>query len=143
MNSLSVIGKIKAFIVFLLLVSSSAYALGSENDFEVVGIGGNIMSIVDKSSIRINIDNDRLVNVFLFAEGDSHVPGIRMRKGEVLQLKYKINCSNLSSGFYFMEQFDSNGKSIYKQSVELQMRSEDSFGSTGEKILNLICTKKL
>ncbi|WP_304713096.1 hypothetical protein [Neisseria viridiae] len=90
MNSLSVIGKIKAFIVFLLLVSSSAYASEFSDKFDLVYIDGKVAWLVGKDIDYM--DGYRVGVMSIWAMDD--VKELGLKKGWVLFSRIRVNCNS-------------------------------------------------
>ncbi|WP_301911176.1 hypothetical protein [Neisseria viridiae] len=138
MNSLSVIGKIKAFIVFLLLVSSSAYASEFSDKFDLVYIDGKVAWLVGKDIDYM--DGYRVGVMSIWAMDD--VKELGLKKGWVLFSRIRVNCNSQSVGHEYMEKFDMNAaKTVQRYYPTLKMEPVDSEGALG-KVAASVCNQK-
>ncbi len=142
MNSLSVIGKIKAFIVFLLLVSSSAYAsvsvekILSKTSF-LGTVGDNGVLIVGKNITRMG--EYRRVPVIIGATDDFEELGLK--KGWALFYLVMVSCYNQSVGVEFMQRLDSNGNIVTQDFPKLKMEQVNRNHPLSQVVAS-VCNKK-
>lgn len=145
MNSLFVIGKIKAFIVFLLLVSSSAYASAEMGTWGLIDVNENASWFVRKdithfgkyrgSEILVSVAKDMTITA-------DNMKELEFKKGWFLFARIRVNCNNRSLGVEYISELDPNGNVVgrdFFSRVKMEpVNPRDPWG----KVLASVCSQK-